>query len=775
MPVLEFLPIVLVLILGGAVTGIIALIRVWSIEQQLAKTQEDLMRLRREWDRERGVPETPPAPLEPVVSAALEKAVPVPEVREEIKPPEIPVQPVEPVPAAVPAPREVSALSLEVSLGTRWIIWVGAVIFLGGVALALKYTFDNNLIGPTGRLAMGVITGVGALCVGEYFYRRRTRIPSQAFTGTGLAILYLCIFFAFQIYHLTGSGISMVLAVGVTALAVFLAVMHNALPIALLAVTGGYMSPVFLSTGENAPWALFSYVALLNLVALGAAFFRRWRVLDIFCLAGTALLYQGWHSSYYEYPAETAPALTFITLFYVMFLLSPMVYGLLRRIPEGINSLTILIGNSVFWLFCYHRVLFEPHRQAFGWVVLGQSALVFLMYYVWMKLLRQETNMARSLLGISLALLTLVIPVFLNFNVVPIAWAIQGTLLLWLSMRFRNLPARVGGLAVFVLSLWSLTLQTPLHEELFLPILNRPFGTWLAVSVCLAIAAVIVHRHRSEKDTNLALIAGGLACAALVLLCLLLTIETHLYWDLRGGAYMEVYRALWLMLLWMAIPITLFALAERFQVAAAAALAQIALGVTLFVFLYGFMVPRYASEVLFFNYYALPKMAFILLLWRVCTLLKQLPWEGGEVVRLPEWYAPRYVGLVWETTGHVALALVSLAEMVRWGMATPHISAGMAVGIVSALWALQACVLIWHGLVSRRPFRRYAGFLLFGLATGKTVLVDVFNLAAAYRIVSWLGLGLLLVIAALLYQRYSVLLLAEEEKEKHRAKDTLQN
>ena len=96
------------------------------------------------------------------------------------------------------------------------------------------------------------------------------------------------------------------------------------------------------------------------------------------------------------------------------------------------------------------------------------------------------------------------------------------------------------------------------------------------------------------------------------------------------------------------------------------------------------------------------------------------------------------------------------------GEATTLISRDMAIGIVSAVWALHACVLIWHGLVSSYGIPSIRRVLLFAVAVCKTVLVDAFNLAGVYRIISWLGVGILLVVAALLYQRYSAVLLAED-------------
>ncbi|MFA7061274.1 MAG: hypothetical protein WC156_10695 [Pedobacter sp.] len=46
--------------------------------------------------------------------------------------------------------------SLENAIGTRWIGRIGVLAILFGVAFFLKYSFDNKLIGETGRVVLGI-------------------------------------------------------------------------------------------------------------------------------------------------------------------------------------------------------------------------------------------------------------------------------------------------------------------------------------------------------------------------------------------------------------------------------------------------------------------------------------------------------------------------------------------------------------------------------------------------------------------------------------------
>src|SRR5262249_12106405 len=62
--------------------------------------------------------------------------------------------PAAPAKAAAPPPHDRE--NLEGKIGKVWINRIGIVAILFGVAYFIKYAFDNNWIGPGGRVAIGV-------------------------------------------------------------------------------------------------------------------------------------------------------------------------------------------------------------------------------------------------------------------------------------------------------------------------------------------------------------------------------------------------------------------------------------------------------------------------------------------------------------------------------------------------------------------------------------------------------------------------------------------
>src|SRR5215472_4974845 len=68
---------------------------------------------------------------------------------------------------AAPPPRDRD--NLEGKIGKVWINRIGIVAILCGVAYFIQYAFQNNWIGPAGRVAIGIIAGIGVLLWSERF------------------------------------------------------------------------------------------------------------------------------------------------------------------------------------------------------------------------------------------------------------------------------------------------------------------------------------------------------------------------------------------------------------------------------------------------------------------------------------------------------------------------------------------------------------------------------------------------------------------------------
>lgn len=203
------------------------------------------------------------------------------------------------------SPPEVTAepFSLEKFMGVKLFAWLGGVALFFGVIFFVKLAFENNLIPPPMRIALGFVTGAGLLAGGLFIHRlERYKVLAQVFCATGVLILYGVSFAAHSIYHFAAFGTvpTFVLMAVVTFVAFLIAVRLNALVVAVLGMLGGFMTPVLLSTGQDQALALFGYIALLDAGLLAVSRHGRWRFLTPFAAAGTVLMQAGWYEQFFH-------------------------------------------------------------------------------------------------------------------------------------------------------------------------------------------------------------------------------------------------------------------------------------------------------------------------------------------------------------------------------------------------------------------------------------------------------------------------------------------
>ena len=91
---------------------------------------------------------------------------------------------------------------LESRIGGRGLLYTGVVVILLGASFFLKYAFDNEWIGETGRVVLGALSGLALVAAGVRFASGGLTVFGQALIGLGFAILYLVVYAALSFYQL---------------------------------------------------------------------------------------------------------------------------------------------------------------------------------------------------------------------------------------------------------------------------------------------------------------------------------------------------------------------------------------------------------------------------------------------------------------------------------------------------------------------------------------------------------------------------------------------
>jgi len=249
--------------------------------------------------------------------------------------------------------REPSSSDLEALIGGRWFNRIGIIALLFAVSYFLKLAFDNNWIGPAGRVAIGIFLGLLMLPWSEWLRTRDYTYFSDGIAGLGEATLFVSVWAGCQYYTLFTRQIGFVALVLVTAIMALLALRRNSERIAFLSLLGGLLTPALMSSGKNEQVVLFSYLLLLGAAALFVSWHKDWRSLLPLAFVGTHLYFWQWYDQFYVAFRFIGSTLFFAALFFLLYAVIPSAGALLRRPLRAIDILLVLANPLAYIAILY--------------------------------------------------------------------------------------------------------------------------------------------------------------------------------------------------------------------------------------------------------------------------------------------------------------------------------------------------------------------------------------------------------------------------------------
>ncbi|AUX31465.1 MULTISPECIES: DUF2339 domain-containing protein [Sorangium] len=190
--------------------------------------------------------------------------------------------------------------TIEERLGLTWLTRAGAATFLLGALFFFKYASDNAWIGPLGRVAIGAVTGAALLAAAEVLRGRTQRRFVHALIGLGLAVLIVSVWASAALYELIPIPAAFAADTVLLLLGAALALRHRGEAILILSLVAGFLNPVVLSTGQDRPLVLFSYLLLMTSVVHAVAAKLGFRVAPWLALAGHTALFWGWYDRHFD-------------------------------------------------------------------------------------------------------------------------------------------------------------------------------------------------------------------------------------------------------------------------------------------------------------------------------------------------------------------------------------------------------------------------------------------------------------------------------------------
>jgi uncharacterized membrane protein len=644
-------------------------------------------------------------------------------LRAAVRPPAIsapppPRPPAEPAKQAPPPPRPPARADLEQLLGGRVLAWVGGAAIVAGLALLLALGVSQGWIGEGARALMAGGLSLALLGAGIWLHERRGHAQAaRAVAATGICGLFMTATVATAVYDLLPAGGGLTLAFATGALATVLALRWSSPLVGGLGIAGAVLAPVLVGATGTTMAIAFEAIAVASAVAVLLRARWDWLALTVFVLSAPQWL--GW-----LFEARSVTAIVLVPcLFGALYVAAALGFEL--RVPSerlrpattlllALNALTLAVAG---W---FRLKGLGHHDMAIMWLALLASA------HLVAGLSAQRASRITSDVG----LVCLTLAVLLTD--VAFALTVDG-------------PARAAGFAAGGVAFALLARRRQRGADGVLS--QYGLGGHIAVSAIQGLHEV-TSAQPSGSGTTAAAVAALVAVAAGCLISARLAEAGQPQWrvalDATGLAALAGIAALTLdgpalTIAWAAQAVALAKIGARRQdpVARVASFAHLlAAGV--------FALVEQA-----------PPDGLISGAGDLGAAMLGAGAVGGAAalcaLALRDDDPARRTLL--QCVASVALYLASIAVVTLSPAALDGGAVQQGQLQLSALWSITGVAGLIVGLRRGSRPMRLGAFGLLGLAAGKVFLYDLAALTSVYRVGSFLALGLLLLVAALAYQR----------------------
>lgn len=658
-------------------------------------------------------------------------------------------------------------VSMEFAIASTWLLRLGVVILVMAMGFFLKYSIDNDMIGPMGRVGIILLAGTGLLAAGMRMLGKRYHLLGQGLIGAGLAAFYLSVYAAHHWYQLIEMAPAFALMAVITVGTGGLAVRTNSLLIAILGILGGYGTPVMLSTGEVNFVGLFSYVLVLGCGVLGVSFKKNWHLLNYLSFACTYVLFFGAMRQYDT--SRFWEVMPFLTAFFVLFSTMVILFYLVSRTKSTLlESLGLLVNAGIFFAVSYDLI---SDRFSYHWVAAVSLALAaFYVAHVWYCLMRRilDRELMFCFIGLAAFFLAITVPLVLSREWITVSWAIQAFVMLWIAGKLNSQFLRHAAYVLYAIVISRFCLLDLRHQYpggllraedvpvsvYLLYMLERCviFGVPIAslagafrlLRSPMAAASQAVDRAHDMAEwvrDRWAIRATMLSVLAMAFLFLHLELNRTLFF-LFDPLRLPVLSLLWVGMCGLLL-YEYLSRPDKVLLAGVMLFAILLLGK-----LFLFDLPSWdVSEALRYGHaYSFLEATMRLLDFGVIIAFFYYAWRllsGDATARIER-----------RVAGGSALALLFVFLSLEVNSFLAFYLPGLRAGGVSILWSLFALGCLLAGIRRDQRGLRYVALGLFTVVGWKLLFSDLAKLDPIYRIVAFLIMGILVLCGSFIYLRY---------------------
>ena len=695
---------------------ILLFVRVRALSQRLDEANARLDRIERALTREVAPTPVPPRTVEAPRPAALPIAPPPASTATKDAIPEPP--PPRPVSAATDA---APAQTIEGEIGGRWMLIIGTVVLVMGIAFFVKYSFDRHWITESARVAIGTAIGIGLWLGGVRLATDGYALYGRIVAGGGLAMVYVAAFAASALYGIVPAAAAFAWMALVSGITVVTADRQRSVGLALFAILLAFLAPFLVGSTADAHLTLFAYDALLAAAALALVQRHGWPILGPAAFWFTWMSFASWSAASYRADMFVSTEL-YLTLVCAIYLAMLVMYQRAATPAAERAALVLAIGPVLYHLASV-SVLFDHSVWLLVYLIVVTAVGIALA---------PERPTVRLVLWIAVA--------------VPLlTWVESHTSRSWYAATLAT------GVAIYLLHLAAQLRVTGSAERTPAPELTLFHANGLGIFAFTYLAVSAQLGSTAGLAFLLAAANGVLAFGCRHDRPALMPHALALAFAFTATAVALQLSGPWITIAWAAegAAVIWVGLATR----------------RTFLRLGGTMLLAIATARLVSLQFAFTSADFMPI-WNSRfasgAFIVALIYSVGALYRR---YGEPASGVPTVAANVLTVGLLTADIYSYWLAREPGLQADFARELtISLTWAAYGMGLIALGFSRGSATLRYLALALFGLTIVKLFTIDLLELGGIYRIAGFVVLGVLLLVASFLYQQFQARLTSAPDR-----------
>jgi hypothetical protein len=689
--------------------------------------------------------------------------------------------------------------NIEKYIGENLINKVGIAILVLGIGFFVKYAIDKNWINEVARMFIGIAAGLILTAFG-YWLHKKYIVFSSVLTGGGVATLYFTFFIAFREYGIINQLTTFILMIIVTAFTVLLSIWYDRRELAIIAIIGGFASPLMVSTGAGNYIVLFSYLFILNAGMLVLAYYKKWNEINIITYFFTVLFYGSWLTMnvIIDKRDPYEGALIFGTLFYLMFFAMNIISAFRDSRKFGVFEIIMLTSNTFLFYASGMAIFYQVTSYDYNGIftaVLGVFNLSFALALF--KNQKMDKVFRFLLVGFAITFISLIAPIQFHGNYITLFWATEFVVLFWLA-RFDSPDAgqearragrsgleilKIFSFAVLIIVLFSLFLDWMNYygefaKENLAVVFNKAFLTGMFVTATLFANILLIKKGNNEL--TVAGIPTNIYRSILIsLFALLFYMVCYIELRCQLPKYIDeiaVRRVIGFSFSGLFFFSFLLYVRRRSPNYVVWIFTGIVLIVTLF-----YIFSSHFNNIIIRNYYLFTvttnywgffyhyiNMAVVLAsLFLMYKVIKEKLTEKDLLMQFYLWYlCGALIFLISSELDHITVisfysSLESIPEILRQTNKIGY----------PIIWGLSSLIIMIVGLRKKNKMLRIISLSVFGVILLKLFMFDIQGVSAGGKTAAFIILGIILLLVSFLYQKLKKIVFGEDgEREKEKGK-----